>query len=144
MPSDFALKTMNAVHRGALKLTGGRFGWHISNMPALELITIGRKSGQRRAVMLTSPYQEDDTIVVVASRGGDDTSPGWFHNLVALPDVEVSFQGKPTVPMTAHVATAEERARLWPLVIKDHKNYAGYQARTEREIPLVLLRPRTR
>jgi deazaflavin-dependent oxidoreductase (nitroreductase family) len=143
MPSDFALKAMNAVHRGALKLTGGRFGWYLSNMPALELTTIGRRSGQRRAVMLTSPCQEGDTIVVVASRGGDDTSPGWFHNLVALPDVEVCFQGKPTAPMTAHVATAEERARLWPLVVKDHKNYAGYQARTEREIPLVLLRPRT-
>jgi hypothetical protein len=43
--------------------------------------------------------------------------------------------------MTARVATADERARLWPLVIADHKNYAGYQTRTEREIPLVLLEP---
>ena len=143
MPSDFALKAMNAVHRGALKLTGGRIGWHLSGMPALELTTTGRKTGQQRSVMLTSPYQEGDMIVVVASRGGDDTSPGWFHNLVALPDVEVSFQGKPRAPMTASVATPEERARLWPLVTADHKNYAGYQTKTEREIPLVLLRPRT-
>jgi len=142
MPSDFALKTMNAVHRAALALTGGRVGWHLSGMPALELTTTGRKTGQQRAVMLTSPYQEGDTIVVVASRGGDDTSPGWFHNLVALSDVEVSFQGKPKKPMTARVATAEERARLWPLVTADHKNYAGYQTKTDREIPLVLLTPR--
>jgi deazaflavin-dependent oxidoreductase (nitroreductase family) len=143
MPSDFALKAMNAIHRGALTLTRGRLGWRLKGMPALELTTTGRKTGQQRSVMLTSPYQEGDLIVVVASRGGDDTSPGWFHNVVALSDVEVSFQGKPRAPMTASVATPEERARLWPLVTADHEHYAGYQTKTEREIPLVLLRPRT-
>lgn len=142
MPSDFALKAMNGIHRTVLRLTGGRAGWHVANMPALELTTTGRKSGRPRAVMLTSPYQEGETIVVVASRGGDDTSPAWLLNLQAQPDVEVSFQGKPKQPMTAQVATAEVRSRLWPLVVADHKNYAGYQAKTTREIPLVLLTPR--
>jgi deazaflavin-dependent oxidoreductase (nitroreductase family) len=141
MPSDFALKTMNAVHRTVLKLSFGKAGWHISNMPALELTTTGRKSGNAHAVMLTSPYQEGDVIVIVASRGGDDTMPAWFLNLQAKPEVEVSYQGKPKQPMTARVATAQERSRLWPLVIKDHKNYAGYQTKTAREIPLVLLTP---
>lgn len=141
MPSDLQMKAMNAVHRAVLKLTGGRAGWHIANMPALELTTTGRKSGLRRAVMLTSPLQEGETIVVVASRGGDDHAPAWFLNLEANPEVEVSFQGGPKKPMTAHVATGEERARLWPLVVADHKNYAGYQTKTTREIPLVLLTP---
>ena len=139
MPSDFALKTMNAVHRGMLKLSGGRAGWHVSNMPVLELTTTGRKSGRTHAVMLTSPVQDGRTVVVVASRGGDDSPPAWYLNLVANPEVEVSFQGKPKQPVRARVATPEERRELWPRVIADHKNYAGYQTKTEREIPLVLL-----
>jgi deazaflavin-dependent oxidoreductase (nitroreductase family) len=135
------LKTMNGVHRGMLKITGGRFGYNLSRMPVLELTTIGRKSGQPRSIMLTSPLQEGATIVVVASRGGDDHHPAWFLNLRDNPDVEVAWKGEPKKKMRAHVANAEERARLWPLVTADHKNYAGYQKKTDREIPLVLLEP---
>jgi len=141
MPSDFALKTMNAVHRTILKLSGGKLGWTASDMPVLELTTTGRKTGQPRAVMLTSPHQEGDTIVVVASRGGDDTHPAWFLNLRDDPNVEVTTKGQPKRRMVARIANAEERARLWPLVTADHKNYAGYQTKTDREIPLVLLEP---
>ena len=93
------------------------------------------------SVMLTSPLQEGTTIVVVASRGGDDTHPAWFLNLRDNPEVEVAYKGAPKQPMHARVATPEERARLWPLVTADHKNYAGYQTKTTREIPLVLLEP---
>jgi deazaflavin-dependent oxidoreductase (nitroreductase family) len=143
VPSDFVLKTMNALHRGALKLSGGRLGWRASNMPVLELTTRGRKTGQPRTVMLTSPVQDGSTIVVVASRGGDDQHPAWFLNLRDHPEVDVVMHGKPKQRMQARVATAEERARLWPLVTADHKNYAGYQNKTKREIPLVLLDPVT-
>lgn len=142
MPSDFALKTMNAVHRGVMKLTFGKLGWKGAGMPVVELTTIGRKSGQPRTVLLTSPYQEGDTVVIVASRGGDPTHPAWFVNLRDNPNVVVTMQGKSKQPMHAAVASADERARLWPLVIKDHKNYADYQTKTEREIPLVLLTPK--
>jgi deazaflavin-dependent oxidoreductase (nitroreductase family) len=90
MPSDFAMKTMNAVHRSVLKISGGKLGWRVSDMPALELTTIGRKSGQPRSVLLTSPIQEGTTLVVVASRGGDDNHPAWFLNLRANPDVQVA------------------------------------------------------
>jgi deazaflavin-dependent oxidoreductase (nitroreductase family) len=110
-------------------------------MPALELITTGRRSGRPRATMLTSPLQEGGTIVVVASRGGDPQHPAWFLNLRDNPDVVVSWKGGPKQPMRARVATTDERARLWPKVTQDHKNYAGYQKRTDREIPLVLLDP---
>ena len=143
MPSDFQLKTMNFVHRAAIKLSVGKLGWdRLSGMPALELTTVGRKSGQKRAVMPTSPLQEGDTVVVVASRGGDPTHPAWFLNLRDNPNVEVSFKGGPKRAMTATVASPEERARLWPRVTADHKNYADYQTKTDREIPLVLLSPR--
>jgi deazaflavin-dependent oxidoreductase (nitroreductase family) len=141
VPSDLALKTMNAVHRVVLKLSFGHLGWNALDMPVLELTTIGRKSGKPRAVMLTSPLQEGDTIVVVASRGGDDQHPAWFLNLRDNPEVEVALKGGPKQPMRARVADADERARLWPLVVADHKNYAGYQTKTTREIPLVLLAP---
>ena len=142
MPSDLALKSMNAIHRVVLKLSFGKLGWNASNMPVLELTTVGRKSGQPRSVMLTSPYQEGDTVVIVASRGGDDTHPAWFLNLRDQPEVQVALAGAPKKPYVAHVADAAERARLWPLVIADHKNYADYQTKTEREIPLILLTPK--
>jgi deazaflavin-dependent oxidoreductase (nitroreductase family) len=141
MPNDFGFKAMNAIHRILLKVTGGRAGWTAMEMPVLELTTTGRKSGQSRSVMLTSPLQEGSALVVVASRGGDDRSPAWFLNLRDNPDVEVRLQGKPRQRMHARVATAAERERLWPLVTADHKNYAGYQTKTAREIPLVLLEP---
>jgi deazaflavin-dependent oxidoreductase (nitroreductase family) len=137
MPSDLALKTMNRVHRILLGASGGRLGWHLSGMPVIELTTTGRKSGQPRATMLTSPFQEDSTIAVVASKGGDDTNPAWFLNLRDDPKRGLS----PAVSMTAEIADADERARIWPIITSKHGNYAGYQRKTDREIPLVLLRP---
>lgn len=141
MPSDRSLRFMNGVHRALLRLSGGRVGWHAAGMPMLELTTIGRKSGERRSTMLSSPLQRGDTVVVVASRGGDDTHPAWYLNIVANPDVEVVLRGGPPRAMHGRVATPEERAEMWPRITRDHANYAGYQRRTSRKIPLVLLEP---
>jgi deazaflavin-dependent oxidoreductase (nitroreductase family) len=91
--------------------------------------------------MLTSPFQEGSTMVIVASRGGDDHHPAWFLNLRDHPEVTVSVGGKPGQRMRAEIAGPEERKTLWPLVTADHRNYAGYLKKTSREIPLVLLRP---
>jgi len=110
-------------------------------MGVLELTTVGRKSGESRSVMLTSPLVEGDDIVIVASRGGDDHHPAWFLNLQANPEVQVVWKGKPKAAMTARVATADERARMWPIITDKFTNYAGYQTKTEREIPLVILTP---
>jgi deazaflavin-dependent oxidoreductase (nitroreductase family) len=140
MPSDFVLKAMNSLHRGILKASGGRLGWDAGSMPVVELTTIGRKSGQPRTVLLTSPLQEGSTIVVVASRGGDDIHPLWLLNIRDNPDVEVTMKGEKR-KMRAREASPDERTRMWPLVTADHKNYAGYQKKTDREIPLVLLEP---
>src|SRR5947209_8711147 len=139
MPNDLQLKVLNAAHRTALKLSGGRVGWVGMGMPVVELTTVGRKSGLPRTVMLTSPLQEGSTIILVASRGGTDTNPAWLHNIRDNPTVEVAMKGQPKRKMHAREADAEERARLWPRVIADHKNYAAYQRKTERKIPLVLL-----
>ncbi len=141
MPSDALLKTMNVIHRGLLKLSFGKIGWTGAGMPVLELTTTGRKSGQPRSVMLTSPLQVGDDVVIVASRGGDDHHPAWYHNLCAEPQVEVSYRGAPKSSWTARVATPDERAEWWPSVVASYRNYAGYQSKTDREIPLVVLTP---
>jgi deazaflavin-dependent oxidoreductase (nitroreductase family) len=144
MPSDLALKGLNAAHRLLLWVTRGGIGRELNGMPVLELVTIGRRSGAPRAVMLTSPLQEGDAYVVVASRGGDDRHPAWFLNLRDNPQVQVSVQGRPPIAMLATIATPAERTRMWPQIAAQHRNYAGYQRRTQREIPLVVLRPMTR
>jgi deazaflavin-dependent oxidoreductase (nitroreductase family) len=144
MPSDLTLKSMNAVHRTLLWLSRGRVGREFAGMPVLELVTTGRRSGRRRAVMLTSPVQRGDTYVIVASRGGDDHHPAWFLNLRDQPEVEVTVPGKAATPMLARIATPAERERLWPDVVARYRGYGAYQRRTGREIPLVLLEPRPR
>lgn len=141
MPSDTMLKTMNTIHRVLFNATGGLLGGKLLGMLVVDLKTTGAKSGQPRSSMLTSPVQEGDKIVLVASRGGDPQHPGWYHNIRANPDVEVRMRGG-TKKMRARVATPEEKARLWPDVVKKYKGYGQYQTRTTREIPLVILEPR--
>jgi deazaflavin-dependent oxidoreductase (nitroreductase family) len=132
---------MNALHRTVLKLSGNRVGARFNKLPLIELTTIGRKSGQARTVMLAAPIREGDTIVVVASRGGDDVHPAWFLNLRANPDVQVGVPGSARKSMRARVASSDERAELWPRITSDWAHFKGYQDKTQREIPLVLLEP---
>lgn len=142
MPSDRSMSAMNTVHRAIIRLSRGRLGWSAAGMPALELTTIGRKSGEKRSTMLTVPIREGAGYVVVASRGGDDKHPAWYLNLRDNPAVEVVLDGKPPVAMTARIADADTRTRLWPQITSKYRNYAGYQEKTTREIPLVILEPR--
>jgi deazaflavin-dependent oxidoreductase (nitroreductase family) len=141
MPSDAVFKGANALQRFVQKASFGTLGWRGSGMPVVELTTTGRKSAQPRTVLLTSPHQEGDTIMLVASRGGGDVHPAWVFNIEADPSVRVRMANGPAREMEARVATAEERARLWPIITEKHKHYAGYQKKTTREIPVVLLEP---
>jgi deazaflavin-dependent oxidoreductase (nitroreductase family) len=140
--TDVVTKAMNLTHKAALKVSGGRVGQKVFGMPAVELHTTGRKSGQRRAVMLTAPILEPDRVVLVASKGGDDRHPDWYRNLVADPDVEITRAGV-TRPMRARTARAEEKAEMWPTIVAAYKGYAGYQTRTDRDIPVVICEPRS-
>jgi deazaflavin-dependent oxidoreductase (nitroreductase family) len=119
--------------------TDGRFTW-LGGLPVLLLRTIGRKSGQERTAALV--YLKDgDDLVVVASNGGSDKPPSWLFNIQQHPEVGVQV-GRRRTRMRAHVAEREERARLWPLVNKNNSNrYDGYQAKTRRQIPIVVLSP---
>jgi deazaflavin-dependent oxidoreductase (nitroreductase family) len=138
--ADFGLKMMNRVHRAVLFVSRGRFGRQLMGMQSVELHTTGRKSGQRRSVLLTAPIHDESRTVLVASKGGDDRDPEWYKNLVAQPDVEVTIDGT-TRRMHARTASPEEKAELWPQIVKAYKGYAGYQKRTTRDIPLVICEP---
>ena len=120
------------------RASGGRiFGKWLRGAPVGLLVYRGRKSGRS----LTTPllYLKDgERIVVVASKGGMSHHPLWFHNLEADPQVEVEL-GKRRIPMTARRATPEEKAALWPKLVAMYRDYADYQARTERDIPVVIL-----
>ena len=139
--ADIGLKAMSHVHRTILHVTGGRVLSSAFGMPALELHTVGRKSGQPRTTMLTAPVIDGDRVVLVASKGGDDRDPDWYRNLIANPDIELTMAGKRR-PMRARQAPPEEKAELWPRVVAAYRGYGGYQRRTQRDIPLVICEPR--
>jgi deazaflavin-dependent oxidoreductase (nitroreductase family) len=126
-----------AIYRASRGLIGHRFP---GTPPTLLLDHVGAKSGTRR----TSPlvYTVDaQSLILVASKGGYPKNPAWFHNLIANPDTTVQV-GSSHRSVHARVADAEERARLWPMVLNTYGGYADYQKHTEREIPLVILEPR--
>lgn len=140
MPSSFALKTMNTVHRAMMTVSGGRMGWSAAKMPVLELTTTGRKSGQPRSTMLTAPWTDGDTMAIVASAGGNDKHPAWFLNLTAEPSVTVRTKSG-TSTMTARTVAGDERTKLWGEITGKYSNYSGYQSKTDREIPVIILEP---
>jgi deazaflavin-dependent oxidoreductase (nitroreductase family) len=127
-------------HRALLKVSGGRLPRSVGGMQPLELHTIGRKTGQRRSTLLTSPMHSEDRIVLVASKGGYSDDPIWYKNLAANPDVEITI-GTRTREMRARTASPEEKAALWPELVKVYKGYDGYQRNTTRDIPVVICEP---
>ena len=82
--------------------------------------------------------RDGDRLVLIASNAGQDHHPAWYLNLTANPTVTVR-RSDDTRTMRARVATPDERAELWPRVVAWWDRYAGYQAKTERDIPLVIV-----
>ncbi len=111
---------------------------HIWNgVPTLLITTVGRKSKQPQMIPLI--YGKDgDHHVIVASRGGDARHPAWYLNLAANPTVKVQV-GPDKFAATARTATAAEKEKLWPIMTKVWPAYDEYQAKTDREIPVVIL-----
>jgi deazaflavin-dependent oxidoreductase (nitroreductase family) len=138
---DTIARVLTSFHHGLLRVSGGRAGSRVMGMPVVVLETTGRKSGEPRRTMLTAPVIDGDTVVLVASYGGDDRHPQWYRNLCADPNVTIERDGARTA-YVARTATADEKAALWPRITKTYKGYAGYQKRTDRDIPVVLLTPR--
>ena len=137
---DMMMRVVTGFHKAVFRASNGRLANRGYGMPVLQRTTTGRKSGKRRTTMLTSPVQDGDRMVLVASNGGDDRHTNWYLNLRDDPNVEITMDGR-TRPMRARVASADEKAELWPRVVAAHRGYAQYQTRTNRDIPLVILEP---
>lgn len=135
------LRRLTGLHTVAYRATRGLVGHRVpGGAPMLLLDHVGAKSGAKR----TSPlvYVKDgDDIVLVASKGGNPKNPAWFHNLKANPETTVQV-GSEKRRVRARVATDAERERLWPKAVQTYSGYAGYQKRTDRKIPLVVLERR--
>jgi deazaflavin-dependent oxidoreductase (nitroreductase family) len=136
------VKVMSKANVWAYRATGGRVGGRfLRGAPVLLLTTRGRRSGQPRTAPLL--YLEDGgRIVVVASKGGMSEHPLWYRNLEADPECEVEI-GRERRTMRARVATAAEKRELWPKLVALYDDFDDYQARTERDIPVVILVPST-
>jgi deazaflavin-dependent oxidoreductase (nitroreductase family) len=134
------MKPMTKLHTWLYRVSGGRLGGHfVGDAPVLLLTTIGKRTGQLRTVPLL--YLEDQgNIVLVASQGGLPTHPIWYQNLQVRPDVDIQI-GNAIRRMHARQATEDEKAALWPRLTTMFKGYERYQARTERNIPVVILSP---
>jgi deazaflavin-dependent oxidoreductase (nitroreductase family) len=117
--------------------TDGRNGHMWRGVPTLLLTTVGRKSGKKRRTALI--YGKDgDNYIVVASRGGHSKHPAWYLNLVENPEVDVQV-GADKFSARAHTASDKEKPRLWKLMASIWPAYNDYQAKTKREIPVVVL-----
>jgi deazaflavin-dependent oxidoreductase (nitroreductase family) len=124
-------------HVRVYRETRGQRGYHWRGTTILLLTTKGRRSGESRTTPLIH-RTDGDRWVIVASKGGAPAHPSWYENLLADPDATIEVLDE-TVPVRASTAHGEERVRLWALMAEVWPAYDDYQAKTDREIPVVLL-----
>jgi deazaflavin-dependent oxidoreductase (nitroreductase family) len=133
-------KTFGGLHTWVYKKSGGAMGARfVGGAPVMLLTTIGRKSGKPR----TSPLLyllDGEKVITVASHGGHPRNPAWYLNLLANAEVEVQI-GNERRKMRAATATAQQKERYWPRLRAVYPPYQSYQDRTDRDIPVVILRP---
>ena len=120
------------------RANGGVVGGMFEGRDMLLLHTVGRSSGAARTSPLVYLANGDDSWVVFASYGGAPKDPAWFGNLVAQPDVDIEV-GTDTVPVRARVAEGAEREQLWSAQKAAIPAFADYEAKTDRQIPVVVL-----
>jgi deazaflavin-dependent oxidoreductase (nitroreductase family) len=138
---NVVIRIMSAANVWVYRISGGRIGGRfLRGAPVLLLTTIGCKSGQPRVAPLLY-LRDGENLVIVASKGGMSRHPTWYRNLQANPDVEVEL-GSERRKMRARTASAGEKSELWPRLVAMYADYDDYQARTERDIPVVILSPR--
>jgi deazaflavin-dependent oxidoreductase (nitroreductase family) len=118
--------------------TDGAEGYHWRNGTTILLLTTtGRKSGTDRTSALIYRDWEDKQLIV-SSKGGADEPPAWFLNLDANPEVQVQIKGE-KFAARARTASADEKPAMWEHMVQVWPDYANYQAKTDRDIPVVVL-----
>ena len=133
------LTLLGEDHIRAYRGTGGEVGYLWNGVPTLLLTTVGRRSGQARTSALIFARDADDYLVV-ASKGGAPAHPMWYLNVQADPHATIEVKDR-EIAVVARTATSQEKPRLWGIVTGVWPNYDAYQARTERDIPVVVLTP---
>ena len=136
---DLPFRILGGVHRHVYRLTGGKVGARIANMPVLLLTTTGRKSGRPRTQPLTY-IRTTAGYAVIASKGGAAQHPFWYLNLLATPLAEVTV-GRETQKVRAREAEGEERERVWRQLADLYSGYDKYAQKTSRRIPVIVLEP---
>lgn len=126
-------------HVSLYRLTGGAIGGGVPGKSFLILTTTGRKSGKERDTPLFY-FLDEGNFIVIASNGGAQKHPTWWLNLQANPKGRIQVR-KRTISVTARQASGEERKRLWSIISTKYQNFVGYQKKTAREIPIVVLTP---
>lgn len=137
---DANVRFLSSLHTALFRLTGGRLGSRLVRNDMMLLTTIGSSTGREHTVPLLY-LEHDGALVVVASYGGRPDHPQWFKNLLTNPLGRAQL-GSESFQVDSRVASPEERALLWPRVIGAYDGYEVYQSRTDRVIPLVVLRRR--
>lgn len=132
-------KAFMRLHIALYRLSGGLLGSRIPTRSFLLLTAIGRKSGQERVIPIFY-IPHGDEFILIGSNWGEPSSPAWWYNLQAHPRAKVRA-GRRDIQVVAHQADPEERARLWPSIIARYGEFARYQQRVTREIPLIILSP---
>jgi deazaflavin-dependent oxidoreductase (nitroreductase family) len=127
-----------AEHVKRYQETGGAEGHDWQGTTTLLLTTTGRRSGEKRTTPLIYREAGDGRYAIVASKGGADEPPAWFLNLEAAPEVEGQVRDD-VFAARARVASPDEKQQLWPALVATWPDYDAYQAKTDREIPVVLL-----
>ena len=139
-PNPFDQDVFGKEHVRVYRETGGERGYHWRGTTILLLTTKGRVSGRERTTPLI--YRSDDSAwVVIASKGGAPDHPDWYKNLEADPEVTIEIK-RDRIPVRAETARGTERTRLWRLMTEVWPPYDDYQKKTDREIPVVVFRPR--
>lgn len=128
------------AHVRAYQESDGEHGYHWRGTEILLLTTTGRRSGEERTTPLIH-RTDDANWVVVASKGGTPENPDWYENLLAQPDATIQVKAE-TIPVHASTADGEERGRLWSRMTAVWPAYDEYQAKTDREIPIVVFERR--
>lgn len=138
-PANLALKLGTGVHSGIYRATRGKLFGRMGKSPLLLLNTVGRKTGRKRTTPLIY-VMDGENFVIIASKGGAPTHPAWYLNLMANPDVKVEV-GDREVHVKAEEVYGEDKSRLWRKMVETYPTYDDYQMKTERKIPLLVLRP---
>jgi deazaflavin-dependent oxidoreductase (nitroreductase family) len=126
-------------HVEQYETTNGEEGSDLRGRPVIVLTSLGARTGHLRKTALMR-VEHDGTYAVVASLGGAPTNPNWYHNLVQDPHVELQ-DGATKRDYLAHEATGDEKALWWARAVETWPDYANYQLKTDRQIPVFVLDP---